>query len=268
MPAMTAAALCGALEKKDGMQSEVHLVAAITRTQLIVTIGNLLGAIPLSILIDLFIQGRHGHPFLTHEAAMHGLESMNLWQSLTIPYAALTGCFLWLSSLFAGWTANWMELNHLSEAIAQSQRIPWLFGPHSVFDVAQFVKNNLSGVAGYTCLGLLMGLLPFVSVFAGIPVEVRHITLASASLAYDVSSLARGGALPWPDVFWAGCGLVATGLLNFSVSFALGLWLAVRATDLDTRGRRRLIGALWNEFRTQPARFLWRHEVATKADRD
>jgi site-specific recombinase len=36
--------------------------------------------------------------------------------------------------------------------------------------MAQFVKHHLSGVAGYVCLGLLMGLLPFVSVFAGLPV--------------------------------------------------------------------------------------------------
>src|ERR1035437_9749593 len=52
MPSMTAAALCSALEKDDGMRSEVSLVTAITRTQTIVTVGNLLGAIPASILID------------------------------------------------------------------------------------------------------------------------------------------------------------------------------------------------------------------------
>ncbi|HXB71987.1 MAG TPA: hypothetical protein VNY05_27370 [Candidatus Acidoferrales bacterium] len=92
------------------------------------------------------------------------------------------------------------------------------------------------------------------------------ITLASASLAYDVSSLAWGGALPWPDVWWAGCGLLATGLLNFSVSFALGLWLALRARNVDTRGRRKLIVALWNEFRRHPARFLWRHELETRPE--
>ncbi len=48
MPSMTAAALCAALEKDDGMRSEVNVVAAITRTQTIVTVGNLLGAIPAS----------------------------------------------------------------------------------------------------------------------------------------------------------------------------------------------------------------------------
>jgi site-specific recombinase len=98
-------------------------------------------------------------------------------------------------------------------------------------------------------------------------VEVRHITLASASLGYDVSSLVRGSALPRGDLIWAVGGLAATGLLNFSVSFALGLWLAVRATDLDISGRKRLISALWSEFWRHPSRFLWRHELTAAVER-
>ena len=100
-------------------------------------------------------------------------------------------------------------------------------------ELARIVEHHLSGVVGYVCLGLLLGLLPFVSVFAGVPVEVRHITLASASLAYAVSSLAWSGVVLWRDIFWALLGLAATGLLNFGVSFALGLWLAIRARNLD-----------------------------------
>jgi len=260
MPSMTAAALCSALEKDDGMHSEISLVAAITRTQAIVTVGNLLGAIPLSLLIDLFIQWRNGNPFLSHDAAMHGLESMHLLHSLTIPFAALTGCFLWLSSLAAGWTANWMALNRLPAALAQSRGLRQSFGAESAVELGRFVEHHLSGIVGYTCLGLLLGLLPLVSVFAGVPVEVRHITLASASLTYDVSALAWSGPLPWRDVIWALLGLAATGLLNFSVSFALGLWLAIRARNLDTSGRRKLVAALWNELRRHPSRFLWSHE--------
>lgn len=266
MPSMTAAALCDALEKEDRMQSEVKLVAAITRTQSIVTIGNLLGAIPLAVLIDLFIQWRNGNPFLAQEAALHGLESMHPLRSFTIPFAALTGCFLWLSSLVAGWTANWMVFNRLPAGIAQSRRIRSSLGAESAEELGQLVKHHLSGVAGYVCLGLMLGLLPFLGVFAGAPVEVRHITLAGASLAYDVSSLAWSRTLPWSDVCWAGLGLLATGLLNFSVSFALGLWLALRARNVDTRGRRKLIVALWNEFRRQPARFFWSHEIEAKPD--
>jgi site-specific recombinase len=272
MPSMTAAALCDALDKEDGMQSEVKLVAAITRTQTIVTVGKLLGAIPLAILIDLLIQWRTGSPFLAQNVALHGVESMHLLRSLTIPFAALTGCFLWISSLFAGWTENWMVLNRLPSAIAQSRRIRRSLGERTAADLADLMNRHFSGVAGYVCLGLLLGLLPFVSVFAGIPVEVRHITLASASLGYDVSSLVASGSVPWAEVGWAGLGVLATGLLNFSVSFSLGLWLALRARYLDTSGRRKLIAVLRSEFRRDPARFLWRHEaepssVAGGADR-
>jgi site-specific recombinase len=264
MPSMTAAALCDALEKDDGMHAEVELVAAITRTQCVVTIGNLLGAIPLAALIDFFFRLKNGSPFLSSEAALHGLASMHPFESLTLPFAALTGCFLWLSSLVAGWTANWMVLNRIPAGIAQSRKISRSIGAGPTLRLAQIVKLHLSGVAGYTCLGLLLGLLPFVGVFAGLPLEVRHITLASASVTYDVSSLAWRGAIPWPSVCWALLGLLATGLLNFSVSFALGLWLALRARNLGTGGRKKLLLTLWNEFRLHPSRFLWRHEFATE----
>jgi site-specific recombinase len=190
---------------------------------------------------------------------------MHPLRSLTIPFAALTGCFLWLSSLFAGWTANWMVLNRIPAGIAQSRRIRRFLGDGATLQMAHIVKQHLSGVAGYVCLGLLLGLLPFVGVFAGLPLEVRHITLASASVTYDVSSLAWRGAVPWPAVFWAIGGLLATGLLNFSVSFTLGLWLALRARNLGTAGRKKLLVALWNEFRLHPSRFLWSHQFAIEA---
>jgi site-specific recombinase len=218
----------------------------------------------MAILIDLSVRWRTGHSFLAHAAAVHGVESMHPWRSMTILFAALTGCFLWLSSLVAGWTANWMVLHRLPEGIAQSRGIRQSLGAGRALRLADFVKHHLSGVAGYTCLGLLLGLLPFVGVFAGIPLEVRHITLAGASLAYDFSALAWSRAVPWPDLGWAAVGLMTTGLLNFGVSFALGLWLALRARNLGTGGRRKLLVALWDEFRRHPAHFLWRHatEVA------
>lgn len=260
MPSMTAAALCDALDKEDGMHAEMELVAAITRTQTIVTLGNLLGAIPLAVLIDLLIQWSTGKPALNREAALHGVESMHLFRSWTIPFAALTGCFLWISGLFAGWTANWMVLNRLPEAIGKSRRIRRTLSQRTALKMADLVRHHFSGVGGYVCLGLLLGLLPFVSIFAGVPLEVRHVTLASASLTYSVTSLIWSGGIPWREVAWAGLGLMATGLLNFSVSFSLGLWLALRARYVGAGRHGKLIGVLWSEVRQHPARFLWRHE--------
>jgi site-specific recombinase len=206
------------------------------------------------------MQWRIGNPFLTREAALHGVASLHPFRSLTIPFAALTGCFLWLSSLAAGWTANWMALHRLPAGLAQSRRLRRSLGAEQAVELARIVERHLSGVVGYVCLGLLLGLLPFISVFAGIPVEVRHITLASASLAYAASSLAWSGLLSGRDLSWALAGLAATGLLNFGVSFALGLWLAIRARNLGTRGRQKLVAALWSELRNHPTRFLWHYD--------
>jgi site-specific recombinase len=262
MPAMTASALANAMEQGSGMREEVRLIAAISRSQFIVTFGNIFGAVPMSLLIDFVIQWRTGHPFLSESVALHGMDSMRLLRSWTIPFAALTGCFLWISSLAAGWTGNWVVLNRLPTAIQQSERLARWFSPSTRAKIAAVFEEDLSGAAGYACLGLLFGLLPFLGAFAGAPIEVRHITLASASLTYDIRSLVWYGHLPF-DVFWALLGLVATGLLNFDVSFALGLWLAMRAKNLGLHGRRTLALALWAEMRRDPVAFFWKGFPAT-----
>jgi len=244
MPSMTAAALCAALQKDDGMQSEVRLVAAITRAQTIVTLGNLLGAIPLAILIDGLISGVPAIRF----------------SPMKLPSTAWNPCIPFDRSPSPLERLPDASSGRLPAAIAQCRRIRRSLGADTAAELSELIQHHMSGVTGHVCLGLLLGLLPFVSVFAGVPVEVRHVTLASASLAYDVSSLAWNGSLPWGGLVWAALGLLATGIFNFSVSFALGLWLALRARNLHTKSRGKLIVALRNEFRQHPARFLWRHD--------
>jgi site-specific recombinase len=257
MPAMTASALANAMSQHDRMHKEVNLIAAITRTQLIVTVGNLLGAIPSALLIDACLRWMTGHPFLSEEAALHGLRSMNPVGSLTILYATITGGFLWLASLAAGWTGNWMALHRLPAAVAQSRTLRRLLGSWLAEQLGARMDRGFSGAVGYVCLGFLLGLLPFVGAFGGVPLEVRHITLASASVAYDISALLHRAGAPVLAMMGALFGVAVTGVLNLSVSFALGLWLAVRARNLDTRGRRTLVRALAREIRHHPARFLW-----------
>ena len=66
MPAATAATLVDAMEdpEKDHMAS----LQAISKTQFIVTISNLVGAVPVSILIDRIIHGRNRTP-VSHRRA-------------------------------------------------------------------------------------------------------------------------------------------------------------------------------------------------------
>ena len=128
MPAMTASALADAMEQETGMREEVQLIAAISRSQFIVTFGNIFGAVPMALLIDFLWQWSTGHPFdpsLSQNTALSRCGCCNP----TIPFATLTGCFLWMSSLAAGWTGNWVVLNRLPTAVLQSRRLGRILSP-------------------------------------------------------------------------------------------------------------------------------------------
>jgi site-specific recombinase len=119
------------------------------------------------------------------------------------------------------------------------------------------MQDGFSGAVGYVCLGFLLGLTPFLAAFAGIGLEVRHITLASASVAYDISAFFHTAGAPLGAILAAAFGVAVTGLLNLTISFTLGLWLAVRARNLGVGQRRTLLRAVAREMRHSPARFLW-----------
>jgi site-specific recombinase len=116
MPSATAAALVDAMEdpEKDHMNS----LQAISHTQFIVTIGNLVGAVPASILVDRIYRALFGHPFLTPDEAQHGVHMLFPHTSGTVLFAIVTGVFLWVSSLATGWI-KWRRRSPIACASAQ-----------------------------------------------------------------------------------------------------------------------------------------------------
>ena len=259
-PAMTAAALAHALEHQGDVEEQVELVAGITRSQVIATLGNVFATIPVMLLLVTLWYTVTGRPALTPETAEHTLHGMHPFLSWTMPFAALTGVFLWLSSLAAGFASNWSAYRGLPTAIAEHPRLRRTIGAQRAAWWGGFVDRNLGGITGYVVLGFLLGFVPVLFKFAGIPLEVRHVTLHAASLALSAASLFITGAgqLHWGEVAWGALGIVMIGALNFSVSFALALRTAMRARDLGQRERARLWAALRKAFRQQPGRFLAR----------
>ncbi len=255
-PAMTAAALARALETGENQRREVDLVSAITRTQVIATIGNVFAAIPTALLISALWWWFTGHAPFGPETALHGLHANHPFQGWTLVFAAMTGGLLWLSSLATGWAANWSAYRRLPEALAQSHRIRVLVGVPRAEALGRFVHRHISGFIGYLVLGALLVFVPMAFAFMGIHLEVRHVTLQAAALALASASLWVQGTLPWWDVVWGLLGIALIGTVNFAVSFALALWTALRARDLSGRNRRRLWWGLLRAFNRQPGRFL------------
>jgi site-specific recombinase len=254
MPAATAATLVDAMEdpEKDHMAS----LQAISQTQTLVTIGNLIGAILSSIAVDRIWNAVAGHPFLTAAEAEHGLHSLFPFQSLTIPFAIITGVFLWLSSLATGWTANYVALVRMESAIANSLRLRRRLGATRANAIAHWMKHHAAGSVGYIVLGFLLGAVPILFTLFGIPLEVRHVTLGAASLAYAWDALRIGGNLHPADIAMSFTGIILVGLLNIFTSFVLSFLLAVRARDIGEAKARRFLKEVAQKVVSHPVTFL------------
>jgi len=254
MPAATAATLVDAMEdpEKDQMAS----LQAISQTQTLVTIGNLVGAILASIAVDRIWNAVAGHPFLTAEEAEHGIHMLFPLTSPTIPFAIVTGILLWLSSLATGWTANYVALTRMESAIAHSLRIRRRLGPESANAIAHWLKHHAAGSAGYIVLGFLLGSVPILVGLFGIPLEVRHVTLGAAGLAYAWDAARLTGELRGSDVFWSFVGVVLVGLCNILTSFVLSFLLAVRARDIGEAKARRFLKDVGRKLVSHPVTFL------------
>lgn len=254
MPAVTAATLVDAME--DPAKDHMASLQAISKTQFIVTISNLIGAVPASIAIDRLFNAMRGHPFLPPAGAEHGLHMLFPLTSMTIPYAIVTGIFLWLSSLATGWTANYLALHRMATAISNSLRIRARLGPQRAAKLAEWVRHHAPGSCGYIVLGFLLGSVPIIVELFGIPLEVRHVTLAAGSLGYALDASLLYGQLHWRETLLAFSGIVLVGILNIVTSFVLSFLLAVRARNIGEAQSRRFLREIGRELLVHPFAFL------------
>ncbi len=255
MPAATAAALVDAMEDpgKDHMAS----IKAISNTQVIVTLANLVGAIPAAFLMDRIIHAITGHPFLTPAEAEHGVRMLFPHSSGTLFFAAVTGVFLWLSSLATGWTANYIALHKMAPAIANSLRLRQRLGAKRTARLAEWARHHAAGSAGFVVLGFLLGGMPIVFELFGIPLEVRHVTLSAASLGYALDGQLIYGRLTRAATIAAFSGVALVGLLNIVTSFALSFVLAVRARSIAGAESNRFLREVGRELLARPLAFLF-----------
>jgi site-specific recombinase len=257
-PAMTASALATSLADKGDMEHNVELIASISRSQAAVTISNVAATAMLALVLDYLVHLATGRWFLSTPEAEHALRGVNPVGTLTIVYAAVTGFFLWLSSLAAGAASNWSAYRRLPEATREDARIKRIFGKSFAHKLGDFVEHNLGGMIGYAALGFLLGFMPvLLSRFFGIALEVRHVTLHAAAAAYGILPMRDVGELMAKDLVWGVVGIAVIGFFNFTVSAWLALLTASQARDLTHEDRKDLWKALRRAFASQPSRFFW-----------
>ena len=162
---------------------------------------------------------------------------------------------LFASRLIAGWLDNWFVYPRLDSALAHHPDIVARLGATRAARWSVWWRNNISGVAANVSLGLLLGLVPVLLAFIGVPLDVRHVTLGTGQLAAAASTLGwqvLGQAAFW----WCVAGLVATGVLNLGVSFWLALKVALRSRGITLADRKRLYRAVRQRLWHAPRSFL------------
>lgn len=260
IPALTAAALVEEME--NGRSGPIMKIAAIVRTQVAVTFGNLVGSIPLAIAIDRLWFLAKGTTFLTQAHAEHSIRTLDPLRSPTIIYALITGMFLWIASMVTGMTANWIAHRKLDQGMRKSFRLRRRLRSTGAGHLADLVVRHGPGACGYIVLGFLLGMLPVVISLWGIPLEVRHVTLSAASVSYAIDSLAIQHRLQMSEAAWAFAGVLVTGVCNIGASFFASYIVALRAREVRGIGTWKLATAVVREVFRNPRKFVLPDEAS------
>jgi site-specific recombinase len=232
-PAMTAARLAGIVRESEGADREdrIALTAAqLTSSQLAAAIANVLVVGMGAGLFSWLFLKLAGRPFLAEEEALETLRVMSPIDSWTIWYAALTGVVLWLASVAGGWFDNWVVYHRLPDGIAQRQaRTAW--GRAMFAKAGAALSHHASGWGTNVSLGFMLGMVPEIGRFTGLPADVRHVTLNTGIVSLAASGVEAGpNGLAWLIRAVAGIGVMF--VLNLSVSFGCSLISAARAYEL------------------------------------
>jgi site-specific recombinase len=270
-PAMTAPAMAASLpepepESADAPESEAALagfvdrVAQLMRSQFAGIVGNVAVCAPMVLLVQLLWMRAFGAPLVGEQSAHHVLHSLTLLGPSAL-FAAFTGVLLFASSLVAGWAENWFVFHRLDSAIAWNPAIVARLGAARAQRWALWWRGNVSGLAANISLGLMLGLVPALAGFFGLPLEVRHVTLSSGQLGAALGALGPG-LLRTPEFWWCVAGIAVTGVLNLSVSFGLAFAVALKSRGVRLQERRSIVRAIGQRLRDQPMTFLWPPKAA------
>jgi site-specific recombinase len=256
-PAVTAPALAAkmsALDTVDGLRALMSEIALLLRSQAAAVFGNLVAVVPTMLALSVAILTLTGAPVMSPQKAHASVQSLSIIGATPL-FAAFTGILLWLSSLTAGFADNWFALRRLREALTHHRRFIFAVGAVRAERWAKWLEDHVATIVGNLSLAVFLGMTPVIAGFFGLPLDVRHVTLSSATLTAAVS------ALGWqtfasPEFWLALVGIAAIGLLNVGVAFACALALALRARDVPRRVRRIVFRTVLKRFTASPRWFL------------
>ncbi len=257
-PSMTAATLAGIIRQNRGVArwSKISEFAAdISRTQLAAAFSNVIAVCTGAVLFE----NVWAHLFKTHYlpagSAQHVYETLHPFTSGTALFAAFTGVLLWMAAVIGGWFENFSVYHRIPDAISQHP-LGTRMGARTMRRAADWLERNAASWSTSIVLGYLLGFAPVVARFFGIPMDVRHVTLSTGTLAlaaarFGTSSFEHG----W--LYYAIAGIALTFVLNLGVSFSIASVVALRAYDVPHQEQGQILRFLIREVLASPLSFIF-----------
>jgi site-specific recombinase len=256
-PATTAAAFARIIRDNRGpLRSSMltDFVARITSTQWAAAMGNVLAVSVGAVLFEALWKVIFRESYLPELSAAHVYDTLNPWASGTALYAIETGVVLWLAALAGSWVENAAVYYRFAEAVAQHPATTRL-GEAFSRKMSRIVKHNVGGWATSIVLGYLLGFTPVFGEFFGLPLDIRHVTLSSGTLALAAARFGTG-TLGNRWFLHAVSGIVVIFVLNLSVSFTIAAFVALRAYDVSAHEQWNILRSLIVGAIRSPRRFF------------
>jgi site-specific recombinase len=258
-PAMTAAAIAASLDLSRDEKTAARMdrltdsVARVTRSQLAAIVGNIALTLPTAIILTYLIWWTTGAHIVSPEKASKLVHDASIL-TLAPMYAAIAGVVLFFGGLISGYFDNKASYSRIGERLRAHRGLNRLLGVSTSQRFANYIENNLGALAGNAALGVMLGLVGPLGHALGLPLDVRHVTIASASLglALPVAYLDLSLGTAFAIVF----GIAAIGFFNLTVSFSLTLLLAFKARQVSLPERARFLPTLWRRLRDRPRDFF------------
>lgn len=257
-PAMTANALAASIGEAKGkvrdLDNLISLIARTCRSQIVAILGNVSVAIPTAIGISLLASWLTGKPAIPPAEADKLLAGHHPFTSGALLYAGVAGVCLFLSGLIAGYFDNLTTYNRVPERIRQLGWAERLLGARRLERLADYVERHMGALASNFLFGMMLGSAWGIGMLLGLPIDIRHVAFSSAYLGY--SAAAYDFAPPLAPFLWACVGVVGIGFVNLGVSFALALFVALRARGVTFSQGRQLLRGLIRRLLTHPRDFF------------
>lgn len=257
-PAMTANHIAASLDTKDRSGPDLNglseLIVRVFRSQFIAFAGNLVIVFPIPLLLSLGYFYVYGEHVVGVEKAHHLLHEIHPFTSPALLHAGIAGVCLFVSGLISGYYDNIVRYRKIPERVENHPLLRKLLKTSWRKKISSYLSSNMGGLAGNFSLGVFLGSIGTIGAFIGWNIDIRHVTFSTGNFA--VALVGLDFAVSYVEVLITILGLIGIGIFNFSVSFGLALFVAIRSRNVNFNESRELLKLVSLHFVKHPLDFV------------